>query len=61
MHNNLIAKVGGLIETDEEKGLYRGRRDMFTDPELFELEMKYIFEGNWVYFCLLYTSDAADE
>ncbi|BFM05085.1 MULTISPECIES: benzoate 1,2-dioxygenase large subunit [Gammaproteobacteria] len=49
MHNNLIAKVGGLIETDEEKGLYRGRRDMFTDPELFELEMKYIFEGNWVY------------
>jgi benzoate/toluate 1,2-dioxygenase alpha subunit len=49
MQNNLIAKVGGLLEADEEKGLYRGRRDMFTDPELFELEMKHIFEGNWVY------------
>jgi len=22
---------------------------MFTDPDLFELEMKYIFEGNWIY------------
>ena len=24
-------------------------RDIFTDPELFELEMKHIFEGNWIY------------
>ena len=30
-------------------GVYRGRREAFTDPELFELEMKYIFEGNWIY------------
>ena len=29
--------------------LSKGRRDAFTDPEIFELEMKYIFEGNWVY------------
>ena len=21
----------------------------FTDEDLFELEMKYIFEGNWIY------------
>jgi benzoate/toluate 1,2-dioxygenase alpha subunit len=49
MQDNLIAKVGGMMEVDKEKGLYRGRRDMFTDPELFELEMKHIFEGNWVY------------
>ena len=32
-----------------EKGVYRGRREAFTDPEIFELEMKYIFEGNWIY------------
>jgi benzoate/toluate 1,2-dioxygenase alpha subunit len=49
MQDNLIAKVGGMMEVDKEKGLYRGRRDMFTDPELFELEMKHIFEGNWIY------------
>ncbi|GAA0692521.1 benzoate 1,2-dioxygenase large subunit [Marinobacterium maritimum] len=49
MQDNLIAKVGGMMEVDKEQGLYRGRRDMFTDPELFELEMEHIFEGNWIY------------
>jgi len=39
-----------LIE-DEEKGIYRADRRVFTDPEIYELEMKYIFEKNWVYLC----------
>ena len=34
---------------DAQRGLYRNRRGAFTDPDLFELEMKYIFEGNWIY------------
>ncbi|HWW69339.1 MAG TPA: benzoate 1,2-dioxygenase large subunit [Duganella sp.] len=37
-----------LVE-DHEKGDYRLHRGAFTDPELFELEMKHIFEGNWIY------------
>ena len=37
------------LQHDEEKGLFRCRRDVFTDPQLFELEMKHLFEGNWVY------------
>jgi benzoate/toluate 1,2-dioxygenase alpha subunit len=37
-----------LVE-DPENGVHRIRRSVFTDAELFELEMKYIFEGNWVY------------
>jgi benzoate/toluate 1,2-dioxygenase alpha subunit len=37
-----------LIE-DKEKGDYRLNRSAFTDKDLFELEMKYIFEGNWIY------------
>jgi benzoate/toluate 1,2-dioxygenase alpha subunit len=37
------------LQHDEEKGLFRCRRDVFTDPQLFELEMKHIFESNWVY------------
>lgn len=49
MHNELITKLNSMMEEDKEKGLYRCRRDMFTDPELFELEMKHIFEGNWIY------------
>lgn len=36
-----------LLEEDPERGVYRCKREMFTDPRLFELEMKHIFEGNW--------------
>ncbi|GEL18826.1 benzoate 1,2-dioxygenase large subunit [Pseudonocardia asaccharolytica] len=42
-------KIENALEEDPERGIYRARRDMFTDPELFELEMKHIFEGNWIY------------
>ncbi|GAA2258116.1 benzoate 1,2-dioxygenase large subunit [Streptomyces amakusaensis] len=34
---------------DERTGVYRVRRSVFTDEELFEMEMKHIFEGNWIY------------
>ncbi|SEM61050.1 benzoate/toluate 1,2-dioxygenase alpha subunit, partial [Pseudoxanthomonas sp. GM95] len=37
------------LQDDPEAGIYRCRRDIFTDSELFELEMKHIFEANWVY------------
>ena len=31
------------------KNMYRIDRAAFTDEELFELEMKHIFEGNWIF------------
>lgn len=34
---------------DHEAGIYRANRSIFTDEELFELEIKHIFEGNWIY------------
>ncbi|MFI6283390.1 Rieske 2Fe-2S domain-containing protein [Streptomyces sp. NPDC051018] len=37
-----------LVE-DPDNGVYRVRRNIFTDEEIFELEMRHIFEGNWVY------------
>ncbi len=37
------------VEDDAATGQFRCRRNIFTDPELFELEMKHIFEGNWIY------------
>src|SRR4051812_47666923 len=49
MLNGIIAKLDGMVVDDPEHGVIRARRSMFTDPELFELEMKYIFEGNWIY------------
>lgn len=42
-----------LIETgvqeDPAEGIHRVDRQIFTDEEIFELEMEHIFEGNWVY------------
>jgi benzoate/toluate 1,2-dioxygenase subunit alpha len=49
MHQDLLNRISLMMEEDKEKGLFRCKRDMFTDPELFELEMKHIFEGNWIY------------
>ena len=37
-----------LVE-DPAQGIYRCNREIFIDPDLFDLEMKYIFEGNWIY------------
>jgi len=49
MHQDLATRISSMMEEDKEKGLFRCKREMFTDPELFELEMKHIFEGNWIY------------
>ncbi|MEJ5919069.1 MULTISPECIES: benzoate 1,2-dioxygenase large subunit [unclassified Corynebacterium] len=37
------------LEDRPEEGIVRVNREIFTDPEIFEMEMKYIFEGNWIY------------
>lgn len=47
--NELQARLQNVVEDDPERGVFRARRDMFTDEDLFELEMKHIFEGNWIY------------
>lgn len=46
---DLMERIEGAVVEDKERGLYRCKRDIFTDPELFELEMKHVFEGNWIY------------
>ena len=38
----------GIVEDDPENGVFlRARRDMFTDEELFELEMKHVVRGQF--------------
>lgn len=32
-----------------EDGVHLGARNIYTDAELFDLEMRYLFEGNWIY------------
>jgi benzoate/toluate 1,2-dioxygenase alpha subunit len=42
-------RLPSLMEDDPESGRFRVARDIFTDPDFFELEMKHIWEGNWIY------------
>jgi benzoate/toluate 1,2-dioxygenase subunit alpha len=49
MLNHVSAVVADAVVEDREAGVYRANRRIFTDEETFELEMKHIFEGNWIY------------
>ncbi|RTL56838.1 MAG: benzoate 1,2-dioxygenase large subunit [Rhodocyclaceae bacterium] len=42
-------KVEEAMQEDSKTGVFRIKREMFTDQEVFEFEMKHIFEGNWVF------------
>ena len=41
--------LADAVVDDRDTGVYRANRRIFTDEDIFELEMKHIFEGNWVY------------
>ena len=47
--DRLTGLVAEAVEDDPARGVFRCRRDVFTDPELFELEMTQLFESGWVY------------
>ena len=47
--NQLREEIPGWLIKDPKKGDYKLDRQIFLDEDIFELEMKYIFEGNWVY------------
>jgi len=44
-----VRDVQACVVDRPETGEFTVDRALFSDPELFELEMKYIFEGTWVY------------
>ena len=43
------SRLDRLIIDNPDSGEFLLHRDVFRDPDIFELEMKYIFERNWVY------------
>jgi benzoate/toluate 1,2-dioxygenase alpha subunit len=45
-------KISDLIDDRPDEGVFRISRAIFTDPQVFELEMKHIFEGGWVFLGL---------
>lgn len=44
--------IADLIDDRPEDGVFRVHRRLFTDPDIFELEMKAIFESGWVFLGL---------
>lgn len=48
-YGDVAQLLDNALQEDHDAGVFRCRRDIFTDPALFELEMKHIFESNWVY------------
>lgn len=53
----MINDPQALVDDRVEEGLFRVDRKIFHDPDIFELEMRNIFESGWVFLGL--TSQAA--
>ncbi len=49
MLNDLGARMAGWLVRNPATGEFKLDREVFLDEALFELEMRHIFEGNWVY------------
>jgi benzoate/toluate 1,2-dioxygenase subunit alpha len=49
MTQSIIERLDTALVEDSADGLFRCDRAIFTDAGFFELEMRYLFEGNWVY------------
>ena len=47
--NHVNSVLDDAVVDDRDAGVYRANRRIFTDEDIFELEMKHIFEGNWIY------------
>ncbi len=47
--NHSIADFSRYIEDRPEEGIFTVDRAIFRNSDIFALEMKYIFEGSWIY------------
>ena len=47
-----LQSLDELIDDRPGDGVFRIHRAMFDDPAIFELEMRHIFEGGWVFLGL---------
>ena len=51
MNSIMKGKFSDYLDERPDDGIYRLDRRVFTDPEIFELEMKLVFEKTWLYLC----------
>lgn len=47
--NATTLNIDELIDDRPAEGVFRVRRDVFRNPDVFELEMAHIFEATWMY------------
>jgi benzoate/toluate 1,2-dioxygenase subunit alpha len=47
-----INNIRHYVDDRPSEGIFRVHRDAFTDPRIFEMEMKYIFERTWNFVTL---------
>jgi len=47
-----VTRLSDLVDDRPQDGVFRVSRAIFDDPEIFELEMRHIFEGGWVFLGL---------
>ncbi len=45
-------KISDLIDDRPDEGVFRVSRAIFTDPAVFEAEMRTLFEGGWIFLGL---------
>jgi benzoate/toluate 1,2-dioxygenase alpha subunit len=45
----LRQRMQGWLIKDRDQGIYQIDRAVFTDAEIFEIEIKHVFERNWVF------------
>ena len=43
------ADLDGLVRDDVRNGIFEVHRDLYRDEALFQLELKHVFESNWVF------------
>ena len=49
MQTITVSDLQSLLDERPEEGVFRVNRRMFTDEQIFDLEIEHIFEGGWVY------------
>ncbi len=49
--NDWREKIAGWVDFRPEDNVYRVAREMFTNRDLFDLEMELIFENTWIFAC----------
>ena len=57
----MTTDLSWLIDDRPADGVFRINRAIFRDPELFDLEMRHIFEGGWVFLGLAAQAPAAHD